>query len=332
MTSARFRLGTAATNSAGTSWSWRSYDTYADVSADSYVKVELESKTGVSSIDVTIDSADEATLSAGTPTVTINQSTKTATFQVASTANHTYIVRTVVNSGVDQNGDSVDDYDKRLAVHIPTASGYRLFAVGEKDEYSRSYGHTGKLNDVIRNASTGAATTLAGDVTGAASANTVVALQGSDVQTSVAAAVTGAALVYGTSGWTPSTKLTKLTKYAGKHYEVYSTCSHATAAATIITIPISTNAYCMVEGHLVGADSAGSGQLNSYVIYTAARNSSGTAIVEATATTLLNAGDGGITIESTVDSANLIITLADASAVSTWNWRGRFSVEEVDIS
>lgn len=148
MASARFRIGTAATNSAGTSWSWRSYDAAADVLPGSYCKVALESN-DVSTIQVTIPATDELTTAA---TVTTNQSAKTATFQVASTSSHTYLVRTVVNGGVDANGDTVSDYTKQLAVHVLTDGGLRLLAMGERDEADRTWGHLGKVNSVIRSA------------------------------------------------------------------------------------------------------------------------------------------------------------------------------------
>jgi len=150
MASATFRLGTAATNSAGTVWSWRDYDTAIDADALSYVKVALESTTGVQSVVFSISSADNYTLSAGTtPSVATVQSSKTATFRVSSSAARTYLIRAVVNSGLDQNGDAVAEYDKSLAVHRLTAAGLRLVAVGERDEADRVYGYTPKLNAMI---------------------------------------------------------------------------------------------------------------------------------------------------------------------------------------
>lgn len=150
MATARFRIGTATTNSASTTWSWRAYDTPTDISSGSYVKVDLESTNGVRTLSVSIPSADEQTLSEGVPTVTTVQSSKTATFLAGTAAARTYLVRAVINNGLDLNNDSVSDYTKTLAVHIKTAESKRLIAVGETDDADRTYGYTPKLNAVIR--------------------------------------------------------------------------------------------------------------------------------------------------------------------------------------
>jgi hypothetical protein len=146
MATARFKIGTAATNTAGTSWSWRAVDAPADIASGSYVKCALESTTGVGSVSYTIYSADSVSIAAGLPTVTTVQATKTATFQAGTGAARTYLVKCQINSGQASRGDNVTDYEKRLAAHILTVSGRRLFAVGEIDEASRSYGYEPKLN------------------------------------------------------------------------------------------------------------------------------------------------------------------------------------------
>lgn len=150
MASARFRLGTAATNSAGTSWSWRAYDTAVDVAAASYVKCELESTTGVGSVSYTITSADSTTLAAGKPTITTVQATKTATFRAATGVARCYLVRCQINSGQVANGDTASDYTKQVAVHRLASNGLRVLAVGETDEAHRTYGYEPKVNAVIR--------------------------------------------------------------------------------------------------------------------------------------------------------------------------------------
>lgn len=197
MASATFRLGTAATNSAGTSWSWRAYDTAIDAVAASYVKLELQSTTGVRSIAVTIPSADETTMaSSAIPTVTVNQNAKTAAFRCSTSAGRTYIVRAVINSGLDLRGVSVADYTKEIAVHRLTNVATRLLAVGETDQYSRTYGHTGKLNNTIRAAgnsgfaiASGAAPTpTVGYVKLYSSGGALIAIGGSGTKTVIAPA------------------------------------------------------------------------------------------------------------------------------------------------
>jgi len=113
----------------------------------------LQGTTGVQSLAVSIKSADDVTLASALPTVTTVQATKTATFVLPATLSRTYLVRALINGGIDQNGDTVAAYDKSVAVHILTGSGNRLIAVGEKDEYSRAYGYTPKLNTAIQNTS-----------------------------------------------------------------------------------------------------------------------------------------------------------------------------------
>jgi hypothetical protein len=141
-------MGTATTNSAGTSWSWRGYDTAIDASSGSYVKVELESTVGVSHLAVTIPTADETSLAGTLPTVTVVQSAKTATFKLPAATGRSFTVRCLVNNGIDGNNTTQSGYDKKLAAHVKTPQGYRKFIVGETDESHRTYGYTSKLNSI----------------------------------------------------------------------------------------------------------------------------------------------------------------------------------------
>jgi hypothetical protein len=212
MASAKFRIGTAATNTAGTSWSYRAYDVAADIASNSYVKVDLESTTGVRKITVSIPSADEQSMSAGVPTVTTVQASKTATFRAGTGAARTYIIRAVINDGIDQNGDTVSDYTKQLAAHIKTGSNRRLIAVGETDDAHRTYGYTSKLNAAIK--TTGGALGSSG-VTAGTYTNPTLVISSTGVITSAAtgaavALLTGAInqiLQYSTS-WAASNNLT----------------------------------------------------------------------------------------------------------------------------
>lgn len=154
MTSANFRLGKANDNSAGTTWTWGAYDASITATAAQYIKMEPESTTGIASFTAAIVSADEVSWAAGLPTVSTITATKCATFQIPTGANvgHTYIVRYQVNSGIDSDGVTSATLTKKLAVHTLTPAGYKLFGVDETDENDRTYGHTGKLNDLVRDA------------------------------------------------------------------------------------------------------------------------------------------------------------------------------------
>lgn len=187
MASARFRLGKSSVGVSGP-WTWGSYDAAIDCTASQYVKIELESTAGVSSIAVTIPTADDVTLAGALPTVTTDQATKTATFQLPATAS-THIVKVLINGGVDANGTVQSAYSSQLAVHILNSASLRLMAVGEIDEASRSYGYTPKLNAALNAPGTpgppgtfDSATTLTATITGAgtwcACAPTVTAASG----------------------------------------------------------------------------------------------------------------------------------------------------------
>lgn len=142
MASARFRLGHG--DSASGPWTYGAYDAAIDAAASKYIIADLESTAGVDQISVTIPSADEATMAAGLPTVTVSQVTKQATFQVAATTGHTYIVRFTINAGT-----SSATY-KELAVHVACDNGLKLLALGETDQADRVYGWIGKVNAIAR--------------------------------------------------------------------------------------------------------------------------------------------------------------------------------------
>jgi len=142
MASANFRLGYSSVGTSGP-WTWGGYGEAIDVVADDYVKVELESTAGVATINVTIPRADEVTLAAGVPVVTIDQVTRTATFQVGTEA-ATYCVE------VTANPSSTSAVVAALAVHIPMMNGMRLLALDETTESDATYKWLGKVNDVVR--------------------------------------------------------------------------------------------------------------------------------------------------------------------------------------
>lgn len=141
MASARFRLGHGDTASGP--WTYGAYDAAIDAAASKYIIADLESTAGVEQISVTIPSADEATMTA-LPTVTVNQVTKQATFQVDRTTGHTYIVRFTINAGT-----SSATY-KELCVHVACDNGLKLLALGETDQADRVYGWIGKVNAIAR--------------------------------------------------------------------------------------------------------------------------------------------------------------------------------------
>lgn len=152
--SARFRLGYGASSTGP--WTWAAYDTSIDVTAGQYVKVQLESTSGVNSFSCSVFSADPTEYAArGLPTVTIDAAAKTAVFQtpVAATNGFTYLVKCTINGGIVTSSEryriATADYEKSLAVHAVTPAGMRLVAIGETSESSRTSGWLSKINTAI---------------------------------------------------------------------------------------------------------------------------------------------------------------------------------------
>ena len=333
MTAATFRLGTATTNSAGTVWSWRGYDSAATVASGSYVKCELQSSSGVKTARYTISTADDHTMSAGTPTVTL--SGKAATFQAASTA-ATYIVQARVNGGIDANAVSQSTYTSKLAVHVLTADGYKLIAVGETDENHRTYGHTEKVNSVVK--ILGVGSNISGDATGTFSSATVVAMQGEDISTDISGATTGSVLVKATSAWTISNNVAKLTKETGTsgHWELYGAASiatHTNPTVTLATIPINTGTYAMIGCYVTGIRTTLI-KTDCFRSYTSVINTAGSVSVTSSMSTLAHAGDDKMTIYTTASANNALIMASAVVATGeatdrTIKIRGRFCVDSV---
>lgn len=141
--SARFRIGKSAVGVSGP-WTWGSYDAPIDADASDYIKVEFESLAGIETMSCEVSSADEVTLAAGVPTMTVDPATRTATGQLLSTVGATYILRAIANP------NTASAVQSELAVHVLTAAGHRLIAVDETDQSSRAYYWTAKLNTAIR--------------------------------------------------------------------------------------------------------------------------------------------------------------------------------------
>lgn len=176
MASATFRIGLGSSSSGP--WTWGDYDTAVDAGASAHFKVQLESTAGVDTVSCVVSSADEATLVAGVPTVTIDSATRTGVGQLLSTVGATYIVRVTTNPSMSGAETS------ELAIHVPLSSGARLFALDETDQASRTYSWVGKLNAVVRLAGTGASSgvTWAGDLAGSSdTSQTVVGLRSASI-------------------------------------------------------------------------------------------------------------------------------------------------------
>jgi len=121
---------------------WGAYDEAIDVPASYFVKVELQSAVDVNSINVEILSADPDQIAAGLPTPTVDQVTKTATFQMPAVGS-CYLVTTTIDYGTSSTQTS------SLAAHVLNAASRRLIAVGETDEADRTNYWVPKINEAI---------------------------------------------------------------------------------------------------------------------------------------------------------------------------------------
>jgi len=156
MASANFRIGYSIVGSTGP-WTWAAYGACVDVAASAWIKVELESTAGVATINATIPRADEVVMAAGVPTVTIDQVTRTAVFQMPAYAS-------VCCIEVTTNPSSTSSVVAALAVHVLTAGSRRLLALDETTEQHATYKWLSKINAIIRaGASSGAASAISTD-------------------------------------------------------------------------------------------------------------------------------------------------------------------------
>lgn len=170
--------------------------TPVDVTASATHEIELANITGAQFWAVSCTSTDETTTPAAVnATLTVNLTTKKATF--TSTGAGTALIFTstvgVTGLGLDANGKVNLAYTTTFKVNIKAANGNRVLAANETVEQNSSDGWLAVVNPLLR---TGGAITLAGDVTGASNANTVVQLTGSSGVVSIlAASLTWAATV-----------------------------------------------------------------------------------------------------------------------------------------
>lgn len=138
-----------------------------DVVAGDTITIGLVSTAGVNTWAIVLYGQDE---SVSPPTLTINNTTKTATF-TAPSAPWTLIYKSTVNGGVDINGVSQSSYSATVGIHCKTGAGTRLGASNETLESNATTGWVGKLNASIR----GSNVTWANDLAGSTFTNQYVA-------------------------------------------------------------------------------------------------------------------------------------------------------------
>jgi len=127
-----------------------------DVTGGSTVTIQLANLGGVKQWAISCIGTDElnspTTITAG---LSINQTTKTATFTAPASA-CALIFQSIANAGLT-NGVADPTLATTFGVYVDTGLGYRVGAFGETTEGNAAVGWTAKFNPVVRNALAGPA-------------------------------------------------------------------------------------------------------------------------------------------------------------------------------
>jgi len=128
-----------------------------DVPAGSTVTVALASAAGANFWSVSVISTDETnTVAAVAATLTVNPTTKTATFTAPAAAGSCVILQSTVGvraPGVDANGQTQPGYTTTTQINVPTAGGGRVLAANEAAELDPTFGWISKVNALVRDVS-----------------------------------------------------------------------------------------------------------------------------------------------------------------------------------
>ena len=158
------------------------------------ISVSLVNGSGVSNWNVSIIGVDNSNPTL--PTIFVNQSTYTASFNMTGTGT-ALLMRSVVNNGINSSGIFDSTLTTTFKVHVLNAASNEVYALGEHLE-SGPFGWLPALNSI------GGASFLAGgDLTGSSTSQTVKGIRG--VNVSSTAPTTGQVLEYTGSSWTPTT-------------------------------------------------------------------------------------------------------------------------------
>lgn len=126
-----------------------------NVTAGNTVTIALADAAGVSQWNLSCLYTDE-TNSAATISglLSVNLTTKTATFTAPSSLGSSFIFQSKVNNGYDLNGQVQSGYTTTFKIAILTLAGLRVAAFNETTEDNASYGWSGMFNNMVRNFST----------------------------------------------------------------------------------------------------------------------------------------------------------------------------------
>lgn len=134
-----------------------------DVTPNNTITIRLASATGVDTWSLTCIGTDENSTAASINSgLSINSTTKTATFTMPNATGRALIFQSKVNNGRDVNGTTQSSYTTTFAVYTLTAASLRVVAVNETTESSATFGWIKQLNAKIRQTSGGSTPTGTG--------------------------------------------------------------------------------------------------------------------------------------------------------------------------
>jgi len=117
----------------------------------------LASGAGANFWSVAVISTDETnTVAAVAATLTINPTTKTATFTAPAAAGSCVILQSTVGVralSVDANGQTQPAYTTTTQINVTTAGGGRVLAANEGAELDPTFGWISKVNAIVRDVS-----------------------------------------------------------------------------------------------------------------------------------------------------------------------------------
>lgn len=160
-------------------------DNGVDVTQGSTVTIALADPAGVNVWTVRCIYTDENHVADDiTAALVIDTPSKTATFTMPSDGyalGCALMFESIVNGGLDVNGNIVDSYTTKFGVYTKFNNALRIAAVNETIEGSNDFGWTPKINDAIRSLGVGGTFVAAGDLSGSALTQTVIKINGNPV-------------------------------------------------------------------------------------------------------------------------------------------------------
>ena len=222
----------------------------ATVTAGNVITIALQSTAGVGVWSISQVGRDDLVAS---PTLTVNNNNKTATF-TAPTAPWALIFQSVVgvNSlGLDANGLTQSSYTTTFGIYTLAGSN-RLFATNERSEGNASFGWITKINAFLRS---GGTFTAGGDLTGTSASQQVVSITGSAGAVGIGTGITFQWAQTGTGGLKILARTTDAATNAftlqGQYAFALATGTNRQAGNVVVDLGVPTNG-------LIGASSEAS--------------------------------------------------------------------------